>query len=82
VVGKPQAVVITSSPGWSRRPFRSGEVSAVTANKLAEEPELVSRQYFTPKNLVSFSSNSAAQWPAVSQNSSDASTRLINSCSS
>ena len=38
VVGKPAATVITSSPGRTRRSFSCGEVSALKATRLADEP--------------------------------------------
>ena len=41
VVGKPQATVITSSPGLIALSPSSGEVSAVMASRLAELPLLV-----------------------------------------
>ena len=48
VVGNPQAVVITSSPGINLFSPSLSDVSAETANRFAEEPELVSKQYFNP----------------------------------
>ncbi len=42
VVGKPGATVITSSPGLTRRFPSFGEVSAESATRLADEPELTS----------------------------------------
>ncbi len=41
VVGKPAATVITSSPGLRARSPNFGEVSAVSASKFAEEPDVV-----------------------------------------
>ena len=49
VVGKPAATVITSSPGRSRRSPRRGEVSAVSARRFADEPELTSRRVAQPE---------------------------------
>ena len=48
VVGKPAATVITSSPGRSRRSPSFGEVSAETASRFADEPELQSSAWRTP----------------------------------
>ncbi len=48
VVGKPAATVITSSPGCSRRSPSFGEVSAETASRFADEPELHSSACRTP----------------------------------
>ena len=59
-----------------------GEVNAEKASKLAEEPELVSEQYFTPSHLAKRLSNLCAQGPAVNQKSKEESTKLINSLSS
>ena len=42
VVGKPPATVMTSSPGLSWRSPSFGEVSAVSASRSADEPELTS----------------------------------------
>ncbi len=39
VVGKPAPTVMASSPGRSRRSFSFGEVSALTASRLADDPE-------------------------------------------
>src|SRR6056297_122102 len=47
VVGKPAATVITSSPGCRAFPFSLGDVSAAKAIRLAEEPELTVRAFFT-----------------------------------
>ncbi|OIQ75747.1 hypothetical protein GALL_425800 [mine drainage metagenome] len=41
VVGKPAATVMTSSPGFSARVPSLCEVSAVKANRFADEPEVV-----------------------------------------
>ena len=68
VVGKAQAVVITSSPFLSLLSPNLGEVKANIAKRFVEEPELVRMQCFTPKNLENFSSNCFTNLPAVSQN--------------
>ncbi len=81
-MGKPQATVITSSPGFNLLLFNLGEVSDESAKRFAEEPEFTSIQYFKPKNLAKSSSNCLAYLPAVSQKSSEASTRLVISFSS
>jgi len=47
VVGKPAATVITSSPRFTARSPKSGEVSAIKAARLAEEPEFTSEQQGT-----------------------------------
>ena len=49
VVGNPAATVMTSSPRRTARSPRSGEVSAMNASRLAEEPELTRLQYRTPR---------------------------------
>ena len=82
VVGKAQAVVITSSPFLSLLSPNLGEVKANIAKRFAEEPELVRMQCFTPKNLENFSSNCFTNLPAVSQKSKVESTREIISFSS
>lgn len=82
VVGNPQATVMTSSPLRIWRSPSSGEVSAEKASRLAEEPELVSEQYLTPSHSANRFSNLRAHGPAVSQKSSEESTRLIISAAS
>ena len=67
MVGKPAATVMTSSPGLSRRSPSLGEVSALTASRLAEEPELTSEAQRTPTKRASFRSNSSAKRPVVNQ---------------
>ena len=49
VVGNPAATVITSSPRRICRSPRRGDVKAIKAPKLAEEPELTREQYRTPR---------------------------------
>ena len=44
VVGKPQATVMTSSPRFTRRSPRRGEVRVMKAIRLAEEPEFTREQ--------------------------------------
>jgi hypothetical protein len=69
VVGNPAATVMTSSPGIRRRSPSFGDVSAVKATKLAEEPELTSEQLLTPIKRASFFSNAFAKRPVVNQQS-------------
>ena len=49
MVGKPAATVMTSSPGLSARSPSLGEVSAVKASRLADEPELAVSTCCTPR---------------------------------
>src|SRR6516162_48990 len=65
VVGKPAATVITSSPGFSLRSPSFGEVRALTATRLADEPELTREAERTPTKRASFLSNSLANRPVV-----------------
>ena len=76
VVGKPAATVITSSPRCICLSSSNGEVNAIKANKLAEDPELTNEQYRTPRYFANSSSNCTVYLPAVSQNSNAESTRL------
>ena len=76
VVGKPAATVITSSPRFTRRSPRSGDVSVIKATRFAEEPEFTREQYFTPRYPASSFSNSSVYRPEVSQNSRELSTRF------
>src|SRR6202044_3436018 len=69
VVGKPAATVMTSSPGFSRRSPSLGDVRAVNATRLAEEPELTREQLLTPIKRASFFSNAFAKRPVVNQQS-------------
>ena len=57
VVGKPHAVVMTSSPGLSLLLPSLGEVKVDIASRLAEDPEFVSKQCFTPRNSANIASN-------------------------
>jgi hypothetical protein len=82
VVGKPAATVMTSSPGFSARSPSLGEVSALRATRLADEPEFTSDADRTPTNRASFFSNSLAQRPVVNHASSaDSTTALISAAS-
>jgi hypothetical protein len=54
VVGKPAATVMTSSPGLSWRSPSLGEQRALSATRLAEEPELTSEAERTPTKRASF----------------------------
>jgi len=70
---------MTSSPGWMARSPSLCEVSAVNANRLAEEPELVVSACFTPRNSVRRFSKASLKRPVVSQPSSEASTMFWSS---
>ena len=59
VVGKPAATVIISSPLLILLSPRSGDVSAINALRLADEPELTTDTYFTLRYSPSFFSNSS-----------------------
>ena len=59
VVGKPAATVITSSPLLTLLSPRSGDVSAINAFKLADEPEFTTDTYLTFKYSPNFFSNSS-----------------------
>ena len=48
VVGKPAATVMTSSPGLIARSPSNGDVNAVNATRLADEPELTVSACATP----------------------------------
>lgn len=78
---KPAATVIISSPDLSCRSPSFGDVRTETANRFAEEPELVSKQWRIPRKFAKFSSKIDAYLPVVSQKFSDASIKLINSFS-
>src|SRR5665647_1249513 len=82
VVGNPQATVMTSSPGIMRRSSSEGDVSAIKARRLADDPELVNEQYERPRYLAKSDSNCAQYFPEVSQKSSEESTRDTISFSS
>src|SRR3990167_11166535 len=61
VVGKVQAIVMTSSPGLILLLPSLGEVNAIKAARFALDPEFVSVAYRTPKNLENFLQNSSAK---------------------
>ena len=75
VVGKPIAKVKTSSPGLSARSPSFGLVSPERATKFALDPLLTKSALRAPTNFANCRSNSSVNLPAVSQPSSDASTR-------
>ena len=75
VVGNDVATVITSSPGRSARLPSLGDVSALSATRLALDPELTSTQCRRPHQRANERSNCCANRPEVSQKSSDASMR-------
>ncbi len=78
VVGNPVAQVITSSPGLSGSRI-IGEVSELTASRLADEPELQVIAKRKLRKLRKRSSKASLKRPVVSQKSSEASTRLRTS---
>ncbi len=65
---------MTSSPGIRRRSPSLGEVSAESASRLADDPELMSTHSRTPIQRANSRSNCSAKRPVVSQKSSDEST--------
>src|SRR5260370_31642073 len=69
VVGNPAATVMTSSPGFRRRSPSFGEVKALRATRLADDPEFTSEADRTPTNRASLRSNSLAKRPVVNQQS-------------
>src|ERR1019366_1033880 len=73
------ARVITSSPGLSLRSPSLGDVKAEKATRLADDPEFTSEHPRTPKKRLNRRSNSVANLPVVSQQSSAESTRLRKS---
>ncbi|VEB45154.1 Uncharacterised protein [Chromobacterium violaceum] len=79
MVGKPAATVITSSPGLIARSPSLGEVSAVKATRLADEPELTVSTCGRPMNSPSRLSKDALKRPVVNQASSAASTMFATS---
>ena len=76
VVGNPQATVMISSPRFTRRSPKRGEVRVMNASRFAEEPEFTREQNLTPRYSPSFFSNSSVNLPEVSQNSRALSTRF------
>src|SRR6185312_16157382 len=79
VVGKPAATVITSSPGLRRRSPSLGEVSALTAMRLADDPELTNEALRTPTKRANLRSKSLAKRPVVNQQSRAESTTEMRS---
>src|ERR1700722_5568947 len=79
VVGKPAATVITSSPGLSRRSPSFGDVRALRAIRLAEEPELTSDADRTPTNRARFPSKVSPNRPVVNHASRAESTTALTS---
>jgi hypothetical protein len=49
VVGNPAATVIISSPGFTCRLPKRGDVKAMNASRFAEEPEFTREQYRMPR---------------------------------
>jgi len=79
VVGNPAATVMTSSPGVRRSSPSTGDVSAESASRFAEDPELQRMPKRVPTQRAIFASNWSANRPAVSQKSSDASVTSLRS---
>src|SRR6202167_1437869 len=70
---------MTSSPGFNRRSPSFGEVRALRAIRLAEEPELTSDAQRTPTNRARFRSKVSANRPVVNQPSrAESTTALIS----
>src|SRR3989339_965716 len=65
VVGNATEQVINSSPDLSRLSPNTKEVSEAKATKFAEDPELTSETYLTPRNFLNSCSNNLAQAPSV-----------------
>src|ERR1700690_2238580 len=82
VVGKPAATVMTSSPGLRRRSPSLGDVSALMASRLADEPELTSEALRTPTKRASLRWKSSAKRPVVNQLSRAESTTELMSAAS
>src|SRR3984957_8749974 len=79
VVGKPAATVMTSSPGFNCRSPSFGEVRALRATRLAEDPEFTSDAERTPINRARFRSKVSANRPVVNQPSrAESTTALIS----
>jgi len=70
VVGKPAALVMTSSSGRNWRSPSLELVSAERATRFAEEPELTRMDFLTPSSAASSVSNASPSGPSVSQKSS------------
>ena len=77
VVGNPAATVITSSPRKILRSPKSGDVSAIKASRLAEDPLLTRKACLTPKKAANSRSNLSVYSPEVSQKSSALFTRFV-----
>ena len=82
VVGNPAAAVMTSSPGRNWRSPSLWLVSADSATRFAEEPELTRMDFLTPRNVANSFSNASPSGPSVSQKSSVAETAASTSSSS
>ena len=65
VLGNPAATVITSSPGFSLRSPSLGDVSAVSATRLADDPEFTNRVSDTSRYSAMPASNSSVNRLAV-----------------
>src|SRR5579863_1809774 len=73
---------MTSSPGFRLRSPSFGEVRALSAKRLAEEPELTSDAERTPTKRARFRSNVSANRPVVNQPSrAESTTALISAAS-
>jgi len=79
VVGNPAATPITSSPGRRRFSPHSGEVNAVSARRLAEEPLLHSITSRAPRKPARSCATACVNRPSVHQPSSAASISSSNS---
>ena len=65
MVGKPAAVVIASSPCFKARSPNLGDVSAVIARRLADEPDVVVNTLLTPTYSPKRFSKSSLKRPVV-----------------
>src|ERR1017187_10845050 len=79
VVGNPAATVMTSSPGLSLRSPSLGEVRALIATRLADDPEFTREAERTPTKRASLRSKSSANRPVVNQQSKAESTTALRS---
>ena len=82
VVGNPAATVSTSSPGRERALPEPGEVSADSASRLADDPELHEDRVPHADERARPRSSDCAKRPAVSQKSSAESTSETTSSAS
>src|ERR1700722_11271341 len=80
VVGKPVAQEMTSSPSLSALSPSTCDVSAVTASKLADDPEFVVSVLRVLVTFARADSNLVLNRPVVSQKSRQESTRKRISC--